>query len=102
MKDIYYIYILRCEDNSLYTGIAKDYLIRYKKHRLGVGAKYTRNKKPVKIEKVWKVDSRSNALKVEYAIKRYSKIEKEKFILNENILKELVRKKLEIDLIVER
>lgn len=99
MEDIYYIYILRCKDESLYTGIAKDYEERYKKHIDGTGAKYTKARKPIRIEKVWATDGRSAASKIEYFLKRYSKKNKEKFI-EEEIFTEIVKEKLELELVI--
>ena len=46
----FYLYMLRCEDGSIYTGTAKDYLKRYEEHLSGKGAKYTRDIKEKKIE----------------------------------------------------
>lgn len=79
-EDKWHVYILRCIDNSLYTGIAKDYEKRFKEHLLGVGAKYTRSRKPVKIEKIFICESRSEALKLEIKIKKLSKAKKEEII----------------------
>lgn len=78
----YYVYILRCEDNSLYTGITTDVKRRFKEHtsdRLK-GAKYTKAHKPIKIEGVWEAESKSNALKLEHHIKKLTKSEKEHII----------------------
>ena len=47
----YYLYMLRCEDDSIYTGTAKDYLKRYEEHLSGKGAKYTKKKKESVISK---------------------------------------------------
>lgn len=77
----WYVYILRCMDNSLYTGITTDVKRRYKEHIMGKGAKYTRVKKPIKIEKIIECDSRSEATKLELKIKKMKKLEKEKLIL---------------------
>lgn len=82
INELWYVYILRCEDNSLYTGIAKDYLKRYSMHIEGKGAKYTKIRKPLKIECVFEFKNRSEASKEEYRIKKLTKIEKEKIIDN--------------------
>jgi len=95
-EDIYYIYILRCEDDSLYTGIAKNYKERYEKHIAGTGAKYTRSRKPVKIERVWKTKGRSAASKTEYFMKKNSRKMKEKFISENSIFADKVMEKLGI------
>ena len=90
----YYIYMLRCDNNSIYTGIAKDFQKRYAKHINGEGAKYTKIYRPIKIERVFLSDDRSSASKVEKFIQKKNKIEKELYIkepslLIENILKSI-------------
>lgn len=90
---MYYVYILRCEDNSLYTGITKDVHKRFKQHALGVGARYTKSHKVKSIELVICTVSKSEALKLEYKIKKLTKSNKEKLIL----LNQDVMIKLEID-----
>ena len=55
----WFVYIVRCADGSLYTGIAKDPAARVKKHNAGTGAKYTRSRLPVKL--VWR-ERKSNEL----------------------------------------
>lgn len=78
----WYVYILRCGDNSLYTGIAKDYERRFQEHLNGVGAKYTKSKKAVKIEKIFICKNRVEASKLEYKIKKINKKYKENLILS--------------------
>jgi len=72
--------MLRCEDGSIYTGIAKDYLKRYEKHLSGNGAKYTKAHKVVNIERVFLCDSRSIACSLESKLKKYTKKKKESVI----------------------
>lgn len=69
--DVYYVYIVRCEDGSLYTGIATDVVRRLREHlsQRDPGAKYTRTRKVVALEMVWKTYGRSAASKLEYRIK---------------------------------
>ena len=87
---MYYVYILRCEDNSLYTGITNNVSKRFEKHAAGCGAKYTKSHKAKSIEIVFCQDSKSEALSLEYRIKQLSKIKKEKLILKDcNLLKYL-------------
>ncbi len=78
----YYIYILRCEDNSLYTGITTDVKRRFTEHTSDKlkGAKYTKAHKPIKIEAVWEAEGKSDALKLEHRIKKLNKSEKERII----------------------
>lgn len=96
--DIYYVYILRCEGDTLYTGIARDYEDRYKKHIEGKGAKYTRSRKPQRIEGVWLVHGRSEATKAEYWLKKNNRRMKDRFIEEGETLMKKVREDLGIDL----
>ncbi|MGB3455597.1 MAG: GIY-YIG nuclease family protein [Litorimonas sp.] len=70
------VYMLRCADGSLYTGIARDAAARLAAHNSGKGAKYTRARRPVAL--VWSEPAlcRSSASKREYAIKRLRRSEK--------------------------
>ena len=72
--DVYYVYIVRCEDDSLYTGIATDVTQRLREHlsQRVPGAKYTRARKVVALEMVGRTHGRSAASKLEYRIKRLS------------------------------
>ena len=72
-----FIYILRCADGSLYTGVAKDLEARLERHRLGKASKYTRSRLPVTL--VWKrrVLAWSRALREEHRIKSLTRAEKE-------------------------
>ncbi len=64
------VYLLRCSDNSLYCGIAKDIRMRINKHNEGKGAKYTRSRRPVKLTSVSNEMTKSEALAFEYYIKQ--------------------------------
>lgn len=78
----WFVYILRCADNSLYTGVALDVEKRLNEHN-GVdknGARYTRGRRPVKLVYQETSDSRSDACKREAAIKRLKKSQKEDLI----------------------
>ena len=80
----WFTYILRCADNSLYTGIALDVEKRLKEHN-GIeknGAKYTQARRPVELVYQESSDSRSEASKRECAIKSLSKAQKEQLIKN--------------------
>ncbi len=82
MENTYYVYVLRCEGDYLYTGITTDVDRRFEEHRneKEKGAKYTRSHKPLRIERVWKTENRSLASKLEYAVKRLSKLDKEQLL----------------------
>ena len=64
------VYLVRCADDSLYCGISKDLETRIAQHNAGKGAKYTRSRLPVKLVAASGELSRSEALKVEYAVKQ--------------------------------
>ena len=75
------VYIVRCADGSLYTGIAKSLARRIKEHNTGnSGAKYTRTRRPVALAYSETCDSRSLATKREMAIKRLTKLQKEALV----------------------
>lgn len=78
-----YTYILRCKDGTLYTGWTNQLEKRIRDHNEGVGAKYTRARRPVELVYYERFETKEEAMKREYAIKRLSKNEKEK-IINEN------------------
>jgi putative endonuclease len=74
------VYILRCADQTLYTGIAKDLPRRIAQHNRGVGAKYTRGRTPVELVFAESMVSQGDALRREYTIKKMSVVEKMKMI----------------------
>ena len=80
---MYYFYILRCADDSLYCGIAKDLQKRLKEHNSKTSkTKYTRVKLPVYIVHYEKLESRGEALRREAEVKKWSKPKKEAWIKN--------------------
>ena len=75
-SDEWFIYIVKCADESLYTGIAKNVDERISKHNAGTGAKYTRARRPVVEVYRESATSRSEATKREIEIKKLSRKEK--------------------------
>ena len=75
-----YTYILKCQDGSFYTGWTNDLEKRIQAHNAGKGAKYTRNRRPVKLIYWEEYETKGEAMKREYAIKRMSRQEKEKLV----------------------
>ena len=71
-----YVYILRCSDNTLYTGWTNNLDERLKKHNEGNGAKYTRARLPVELVYVEEYETKSEAMKREYQIKKMSRRKK--------------------------
>ena len=79
---MYYVYMVRCKDNSLYTGWTTDPKRRTKQHNEGKGAKYTCSKRPVKLVYVEETSTKQEAMRREYAIKQLRKVEKEEICKN--------------------
>jgi putative endonuclease len=71
------VYIARCGDGTLYTGITTDPNRRLTEHNAGTGSAYTRTRLPVVLVYQERVTSRSGALRREHAIKRLTRTEKE-------------------------
>ncbi|MCI0330985.1 MAG: GIY-YIG nuclease family protein [candidate division Zixibacteria bacterium] len=79
-KNPWYVYMLRCSDDSFYTGITKNVTERLKKHNTGNGAKYTKGRRPVTLVYCERRTSRSSAQKREAQIKKWRRPNKEKLI----------------------
>ncbi|MDY3006209.1 GIY-YIG nuclease family protein [Anaerococcus sp. AGMB00486] len=77
-----YVYMLRCSDNSLYTGWCKNIDDRLNKHNSGLGAKYTRSRRPCKLVFFKEINSKSEALKLEIKLKNLKKEYKENIVRN--------------------
>ncbi len=75
-----YVYIIRCNDSSLYTGWTNNLKKRFEDHSKGKGAKYTRGRGPLKLVYFEKFDTKEEAMKREYAIKKLTKVQKEELI----------------------
>ena len=80
MDSTWYLYILRCKDDTLYTGITTDVEKRLEAHRSGKGAKYTRGRSPLELVYRETCGSHSDALKRELEIKKLSREEKQKLV----------------------
>lgn len=88
---LFSLYILRCADNSLYTGIAADVSRRLSEHESGPrGAKYLRGKGPLRLEFAEVVGNRAVASMLEYRVKRLSKARKEDLIRGRESLRDLL------------
>ena len=72
-----YVYILKCGDNSLYTGWTNNLEKRFEEHCKGQGAKYTKGRGPLEIVYHEVFDNKIDAMKREYAIKKLSRKEKD-------------------------
>lgn len=80
MEKQWFVYILRCGDETFYTGITTDVEKRFAVHSSGKGAKYTRGRGPLEIVYREECADHSAALKREVQIKKLSREEKEKLI----------------------
>ncbi|WP_188205597.1 GIY-YIG nuclease family protein [Alkalibacillus aidingensis] len=77
---MFYTYMLRCKDGSLYTGYTNDVEARVAKHQAGEAAKYTRAKLPVELVYQEEFKTKSEAMKREAEIKRLNKVAKERLV----------------------
>lgn len=73
---MYFVYLLRCADSTIYTGITTDVARRFEEHKRGVAAHYTRAHKPVKILYTEEYPSRGSALRREAEIKKWPRVKK--------------------------
>ena len=76
-----YVYIVRCSDQTLYTGWTNHLEKRIEAHNAGKGAKYTKARRPEELVYFETFDNKGDALKREYQIKQLKRSEKEKLIL---------------------
>lgn len=81
----YYTYMLRCEDNSIYTGMTNNLDKRIGQHLSKNGAKYTKSHKAIRLEVAWRSKDKSLACKLEYQIKQLTKKQKENLIIGEKL-----------------
>jgi len=78
----WFLYMLRCEDGSLYTGVTNNLERRLKMHNAGKASRYTRTRRPVKLLYQESCLSRTQALIRECAVKAFPKIKKEELIFS--------------------
>jgi len=76
----WHLYVLKCHDGTLYTGITNDLSRRLEQHNSGTASRYTRSRLPVKFVYQESCRGKSSALKKEYAFKQLSREEKETYI----------------------
>ena len=80
MENTWYLYILRCKDGTLYTGITTDVEKRFQTHQSGKGAKYTRGRTPLELVYREKCGTHSDALRREWEVKQLSREQKQALI----------------------
>ena len=76
----WFVYILRCGDGTLYTGVTDDVQRRLAAHREGKGAKYTRGRGPLELVYTQEQPDKSAALRREFQIKKLTRPQKERLI----------------------
>ncbi|MBR1391182.1 MAG: GIY-YIG nuclease family protein [Lachnospiraceae bacterium] len=79
-----YTYMVRCRDGSLYTGWTNCIEKRIQQHNAGMGAKYTRARRPVELVYLEKAETKQEAMSREYHYKRLSREEKEQLLLSKS------------------
>ena len=77
---MYFVYMLRCGDGSLYTGITNDVKKRLAAHNAGTASKYTRSHRPVVLAYLEQAEDKSSALRREAELKKLTKAEKEALV----------------------
>lgn len=81
---MHYTYIVKCNDNTYYTGYTNDLEKRIQTHNAGKGAKYTKGRRPVKLIYYEEYEKKCDAMRREWEIKQLSRKEKEQLIEKKN------------------
>ena len=95
----YYVYVVRCEDGSLYTGITTDVTRRMRQH-LGLlvsGARYTRLRRPVELAGLWECDGRAAASRLEYRVKQLPRPKKDQLLAHPGLANDLAARPGEVE-----
>lgn len=79
-SQIWFIYIIRAADNTLYTGVTTDVARRFEQHGSGKGAKYLKGRSPIELVFKKEIGTRSEAQRLEHWVKQQSKQDKERII----------------------
>jgi putative endonuclease len=88
---IWYVYVARCADGTLYCGIARDVGQRISAHDAGAGARYTRGRGPLRVLLVRRCRDKGRALRLEYSIKQLTRAQKEALVAEPARLARLAR-----------
>lgn len=73
MNNRWVVYMVECNDGTIYTGISNNVLKRIENHNAGKGAKYTKRRLPVLLKGVWECNDRSEASKLEHQYKKLTR-----------------------------
>ena len=94
MAERYFVYLLQCDDGTLYCGIARDVSARLAQHAAGKGARYTRGRGPFVLLVKRRCQDRGIALRIEHAVKKLSRDEKLALAREPSRLARIARKAL--------
>ena len=83
--DVWFVYLARCADGTIYTGIAKDVRARIALHDAGKGARYTRGRGPLAVAAVRRCAGKGEALRLELRVKRLPRAEKERLTIGRRL-----------------
>jgi len=86
---MWYLYLVRCNDGSLYTGISTDIQRRFDAHQQNRGARRLRGRGPLELVYSHPVGDRGPALRMEHLVKKLSKVEKERLVRRESELPDI-------------
>lgn len=93
----YWVYLARCGNNTIYTGATTDLIRRVREHNSGSlkknGAKYTASHLPISLAQAWEVGSWSDALRLEHAIKKCLRPEKDQLIKQSELIYRLAERR---------
>ena len=92
MSERWFVYVARCADGTLYVGIARDVAARIAAHDEGRGARYTRGRGPLQVLATRACRSKGNALRVELALKRLTRREKQEAVASPRLLAAVARR----------
>lgn len=84
MTDIYFVYLARCADGTIYTGMTSNLPEREKRHNQGHGSRYTRGRIPIRIVYSETFLTRKEAAGREYELKGWPKMKKERLIIGQH------------------
>ena len=89
---MYFVYVLRCTDDSLYCGVAADWQRRLGEHAAGGSrcAAYTRAHPPRRLAALWECNDKGHALRLEYRFKQLRKEEKQRLLNDDDAFPELL------------
>jgi len=84
-REQWFVYVVRCFDGTLYTGIARNVAARIAAHERGRGARYTRGRGPFELCAVRRCANKGRALRLEYALKKLTRAEKETLLAEKRL-----------------